>query len=69
MSAVLSPRESEVAGFVARGLRNKEIAAELGLQECTVKRHVSTALRKTGARNRVALAAWLKNQDAKAEEN
>ena len=48
----LSRREAEVLGALGRGLANKEIAAELGLAEVTVKLHVRTLCRKLGARNR-----------------
>jgi DNA-binding NarL/FixJ family response regulator len=48
----LSPREHQVAMLIGRGLCNKEIARELGLSVGTVKLHVHSILRKTGARNR-----------------
>ena len=48
----LTPRELEVLSFVARGLRNKEIAAELVITERTVKFYVSSILNKLGAGNR-----------------
>jgi DNA-binding NarL/FixJ family response regulator len=47
-SALLSPREREVALLVARGLSNKEVARELGLSEGTVKAHVHSILQKLG---------------------
>lgn len=37
--ASLTTREQEVLGFVVRGLMNKQIAAEIGISEATVKLH------------------------------
>lgn len=54
--ACLSPREREVAQLVARGLSNKEVAAELVLSERTVEAHVTHALNKLGVRSRAQLA-------------
>ena len=44
--AGLTPREVEVLGLVAEGLRNSEIAERLFLSEKTVGHHVSAILRK-----------------------
>ncbi|MBB5508075.1 response regulator transcription factor [Paraburkholderia atlantica] len=45
----LTPREREVMALVASGLRNKQIAAEMGLSEITVKIHRGQAMRKMEA--------------------
>ena len=47
----LTPREREVLALVAAGLMNKQIAAELGLAEITVKIHRGHIMRKMGARS------------------
>jgi DNA-binding NarL/FixJ family response regulator len=48
----LGNREMEVLKLIARGKANKEIAAELGLSELTVKAHISHILAKLGAPDR-----------------
>jgi DNA-binding NarL/FixJ family response regulator len=56
----LTPREMAVLHLMARGMPNKEIAAELVITERTVKYHVSSIMGKLGASNRteaVTLAA------------
>lgn len=54
----LSPREQEVSDLVARGLTNRDIAAELGISERTVDSHVQHILNKLGFRSRAQIAAW-----------
>lgn len=51
-SPSLTPRERAVLEYVARGLGNKQIAAQLGIAERTVKFHVSSVFTKLGATNR-----------------
>ena len=47
----LTPREREVLALVSSGLMNKQIAAELGLAEITVKLHRGHIMRKMGAKS------------------
>ncbi len=47
----LTPREQEVIGLVTAGLMNKQIAAELGVSEITVKVHRGNVMKKMGARS------------------
>ena len=47
----LTPREREILALVASGLMNKQIAAELGLAEITVKIHRGHIMKKIGARS------------------
>jgi DNA-binding NarL/FixJ family response regulator len=55
--AGLTPRETEVLPLVAEGLANKEIAAELGISENTVKFHLRNILEKLHAESRTEVAA------------
>jgi two-component system NarL family response regulator len=48
----LSARELDVLSRIARGMTNKEIGAELGVQESTVKAHVINILNKLGVNDR-----------------
>ena len=47
----LSPREREVLASVSSGLMNKQVAAELGLAEITVKIHRGHVMKKMGAKS------------------
>jgi DNA-binding NarL/FixJ family response regulator len=53
----LTERELEVLGLVTSGLRNKEIAARLGVSENTAKFHLRNILEKLHASSRTELAA------------
>ena len=46
---LLTPREQEVMGLVVNGLLNKQIAAELGISEATVKIHRGQVMQKMRA--------------------
>ena len=56
--AHLSKVEGEVLRLVAQGMTNAGIADALGKSPATVKAQVSSVLRKLGAPNRSAAAAW-----------
>ena len=58
----LTRREAQVAALVARGLTNREIAAQLFLSVRTVEVHVDHALTKLGFHTRTQLAAWTYEQ-------
>ena len=54
--ARLSERERQISYMVARGMKNRVIAAELNISENTVKRHLQSIFSKTGSRDRLELA-------------
>jgi FixJ family two-component response regulator len=47
----LTPREREILALVSSGLMNKQIAAELGLAEITVKIHRGHIMKKMGTKS------------------
>jgi len=55
----LTVREAEVAVLAARGLRDADIARELGIAPTTVRTHLGRAIDKAGAPSRSGLAARL----------
>ena len=55
----LTARQQAVFVLVAKGLRNREIAGQLGLSERTVKGHVSELLLIFEATNRTELVGFL----------
>ena len=53
----LSPRQSEILESIARGLTNKEIAAQLEISLESVKSHIKIILEKLGAASRTEAAS------------
>jgi two-component system NarL family response regulator len=56
--AVLTDRELEVLRLIARGMSNKDIAAELVIAQNTVRNHVRNILEKLHVRSRVEAAMY-----------
>ncbi len=52
----LTPREREIVSFLRQGMRNKQIAGEMGITEGTVKIYLFRLFHKLGVRNRFELA-------------
>ncbi|HSS60204.1 MAG TPA: LuxR C-terminal-related transcriptional regulator [Candidatus Limnocylindrales bacterium] len=63
-SSRLSPRELEVAGMVAQGLTNREIAAKLFISERTVDGHLEHIREKLGVNTRAQVAAWVVRRES-----
>jgi RNA polymerase sigma factor (sigma-70 family) len=60
----LTPRERQVLDLVASGMLNKQIAAQLGAAEKTIKVHRSRIMEKMQVRTAAALVALLSRLDA-----
>ncbi|GHC91961.1 DNA-binding response regulator [Nocardiopsis terrae] len=58
----LTPRETEVLRFVAKGLAYKQIARRLGISHRTVQNHVQNTLTKLHLHNRVELVRYAIDQ-------
>jgi two-component system nitrate/nitrite response regulator NarP len=52
----LAPRERQLIGFVRKGLRNREIAEQLGVTEGTIKVYLHGVFEKLGVSSRTELA-------------
>ncbi|GAA3212316.1 ATP-binding protein [Nonomuraea helvata] len=67
-SSPLTPREMEIARLIARGMRNKEIAAALVIAQRTVEGHAEHILRKLGFTSRTQIVGWVAEQARLAGE-
>jgi DNA-binding CsgD family transcriptional regulator len=68
-SDTLTAREREIAGLVADGLSNREIAEQLVISEGTVEVHVKHVLGKLDFKSRSQVASWFERQRAEAANN
>lgn len=65
--ASLTPRERQVLDLVATGMLNKQIAAELGAAEKTIKVHRGRIMEKMQVRTATALVGLLSRADTRAD--
>lgn len=64
----LTPREFQVLALVEQGMKNREIAQELGIRSGTVKIHLKHIFEKTGVHGRYGLALnGLRQRDMASE--
>ena len=54
----LSRRQLRVIELVARGMKNREVAQELGIGEHVVRNYLTNIYDRIGVNNRVELALW-----------
>ncbi|MCW3663992.1 MULTISPECIES: response regulator transcription factor [Pseudomonadota] len=54
----ITPRELDIAGWLAGGFQSKEIARGLNISERTVSHHIENLLRKLGLHNRSSAAVF-----------
>jgi DNA-binding NarL/FixJ family response regulator len=59
----LTAREFEVLERLRKRERTSEVAAQLGISEVTVRRHISSVLQKLGAPNREAVIQLLERPE------
>ena len=73
--SILTPRETEILAYIARGYMNKQVAHELGLSEHTIKNHLSSIMHKLEVNDRtqaVVLAiqnGWIAPPDIEPSES
>lgn len=59
----LTPRETEIAKLIYRGLSNREIAAQLNVAEDTVKKHLYHIFQKLNLSNRTQIIKFVQDND------
>jgi len=65
----LTRREQEIAGLVARGMSNKEIARTLVIAQRTAEGHVEHILTKLGFTSRAQIATWVTERKAETGQS
>jgi DNA-binding NarL/FixJ family response regulator len=68
-TTVLSKREEEIAGLVATGMSNRDVADKLGLSPHTVKNFLFRIFEKLGISTRIELVLYVLSQDKPLEAN
>jgi two-component system nitrate/nitrite response regulator NarL len=69
-SRILKQRDERIIDLVSQGLKNKEIAREIGTTEHVVKNYLREIYDKVGMWNRLELALWhVSRRPAKATED
>ena len=66
-SRIPSEREQRVIQLVAQGLKNREVADEIGTTEHVVKNYLRVIYDKLGLWNRVELALWYESRRQQPE--
>jgi len=61
--ASLTDREREVIRWLAKGLKNSDIAEQMAISESTVRHHFTSIFRKLGMNNRVELLLFAESAD------
>lgn len=64
----LTPSQLRVFVALSRGFMNKQIAADMGISEATVKAHVTSVYRKLGVRSRTQAVMISKALDISSED-
>jgi DNA-binding NarL/FixJ family response regulator len=64
----LTPRQFQIAGLIAKGYTNQQIADALVLTPGTVANHVQAILERLGLRSRTQVAVWFAQQPIRREQ-
>lgn len=64
---ITSEREQRVIQLVAQGMKNSEVACEIGTTEHVVKNYLRSIYDKLGLWNRVELALWYEARNFETE--